>query len=249
MATSAFASIPEGGLHSRITTRLALRVVESDRAGRIVAFPKEADLCAQLGVSRSVLRESMKVLADKGMVEMKRRAGTRSRPRSEWHLLDPDILAWQAEAYPDAQFLRDLCEVRLAIEPTAAGYAAVRATQPEIDAIQELLDAREAKTASSRGDDIIQLDLSFHTAVVAASHNPLLEQLTSIIREPFRTALACASRFHPEYALAAVQARKHLFVEKPAAVDVAGIQRILQADELSKKNGTGVLAGAAWARR
>ena len=58
--------------------------------------------------------------------------------------------------------------------------------------------------------------------------------------------IACASRFHAEYALAAVQAKKHLFVEKPAAVDVAGIRRILQADELSKKNGTGVLAGVTY---
>lgn len=182
-------------LHARVTGALARHVIDAERTQTRVAFPREADLCQQLGVSRTVLRESMKVLADKGMVEMKRRAGTRSRPRSEWHLLDPDILGWQAEAHPDAQFLRDLCEVRLAIEPTAAGYAAVRATQQEIEAIQGLLDAREAKTASSKADDIIQLDLSFHTAVVAASHNPLLEQLTSIIREPFRTALACTSRF------------------------------------------------------
>ena len=55
--------------------------------------------------------------------------------------------------------------------------------------------------------------------------------------------IACASRFHAEYALAGVQARKHVFVEKPAAVDVAGIEKILQADELSRKNGTGVLSG------
>jgi myo-inositol 2-dehydrogenase / D-chiro-inositol 1-dehydrogenase len=58
--------------------------------------------------------------------------------------------------------------------------------------------------------------------------------------------IACASRFHAEFALAAVQAKKHVFVEKPAAVDVAGIQKILQADELSRKNGTGVLAGVTY---
>jgi len=58
--------------------------------------------------------------------------------------------------------------------------------------------------------------------------------------------IACASRGHAEYALAAVQAKKHVFVEKPAAVDVAGIHKILQADELSKKNGTGVLAGVTY---
>ena len=58
--------------------------------------------------------------------------------------------------------------------------------------------------------------------------------------------VACASRFHPDYAMAAVQAGKHVFVEKPAAVDVVGIEKILQADELSKKNGAGVLAGVTY---
>jgi len=58
--------------------------------------------------------------------------------------------------------------------------------------------------------------------------------------------IACASRFHAAYALAGVQARKHVFVEKPAAVDVAGIEQILQADELSRTNGTGVLAGVTY---
>ncbi len=58
--------------------------------------------------------------------------------------------------------------------------------------------------------------------------------------------IACASRFHAPYALAAVQAKKHVFVEKPAAVDVAGVQQILAADELAKKNGTGVLAGLTY---
>ncbi len=58
--------------------------------------------------------------------------------------------------------------------------------------------------------------------------------------------IACASRFHAGYALAAVQAKKHVFVEKPAAVDIAGIQKILEADELSKKNGAGILAGVTY---
>ena len=58
--------------------------------------------------------------------------------------------------------------------------------------------------------------------------------------------IACASRFHAQYALAAVKAKKHVFVEKPAAVDVAGIYKILEADELSKKNGTGILAGVCY---
>ncbi len=58
--------------------------------------------------------------------------------------------------------------------------------------------------------------------------------------------IACASRYHAPYALAAAQAKKHVFVEKPAAVDIVGIQKLLEADELSKKNGTGILAGLTY---
>ena len=72
-------------LHTRLTARLAHRVIESDRRGAIVTFPCEAELCQQLGVSRSILRESMKVLVDKGMVEMKPRADRKSTRLNSSH--------------------------------------------------------------------------------------------------------------------------------------------------------------------
>lgn len=181
-------------LHEQITRELAVRVI----AGQSEAFPNEAALCAELGVSRTVLRESMKVLVDKGMVEMRPRSGTRARPRSEWRLLDPDILAWQAELNPDSQFLRDLCEVRLAIEPTAAGFAAIRADEGDIRSIERCLRTREALTALH---DIVNTDLEFHARVVAASHNPLLAQLSETLREPLRTALALTLRLPASVAL------------------------------------------------
>ncbi len=182
-------------LHTRVTALLARQVIEADQARTPIVFPREADLCRQLGVSRTVLRESMKVLADKGMVEMKPRTGTRARPRSQWRLLDPDILAWQAEVYPDARFLRDLCEVRLAIEPTAAGFAAVRATAEEIAKIERYLNRRESVLKTANLEQAIDLDLDFLAEVVNASHNPLLQQLSATIRAPLRIALSYTSRY------------------------------------------------------
>lgn len=183
-------------LHDRVTGELARRVIRGQ-----VAFPNEAELCQELGVSRTILRESMKVLVDKGMVEMRPRAGTRARPKSDWRLLDPDILAWQAEMEPDSRFVRDLCEVRLAIEPTASGFAAVRATTEELNEIGLQLAWRETLTKDASLDRIIDADLAFHAAVVAASHNPLLQYLSSAIREPFRTALLYTSRSPANIAL------------------------------------------------
>ncbi len=181
-------------LHDQITGELARQVIRAQRELKPVSFPNEAELCRQLGVSRTILRESMKVLVDKGMVEMRPRAGTRACPKSNWRLLDPDILAWQAELEPDSQFLRDLCEVRLAIEPTASGFAAVRATVKELDEIALQLARQETLAHGGELDKIIDADLAFYAAVVAASHNPLLQYLSTAIRQPFRTALLYASR-------------------------------------------------------
>ena len=180
--------IPEN-LHSRVTRVLALQVLEAERDSRELLFPNEADLCLQLGVSRTILREAVKVLADKGMVEVRQRLGTRSKPRTEWNQLDPDILGWWAVG-ADTRFLRELCEVRLAIEPTAAGFAAVRAIQQELDQIGRLLEDREAKLKNQRADEAVDAELEFLAAVVAASRNPLLEQLNRSIRRPLQTALA-----------------------------------------------------------
>ena len=135
-------------LHSRVTRALALQVIEAERERQLLVFPNEGELCRQLGVSRSILREAVKVLEDKGMVQVRPRSGTRSLPRSQWNQLDADILTWQSSLKPDPQFLRDLCEVRLAIEPVAAGFAALRATEQEIVAIRECLGRRQQIIAS-----------------------------------------------------------------------------------------------------
>jgi DNA-binding transcriptional MocR family regulator len=78
-------------LHDLVIRQLATQITESNQSAGSLTFPNEAQLCRELGVSRSILRESMKVLADKGMVEMGPRVGTRARPRSDWRWLDPDV--------------------------------------------------------------------------------------------------------------------------------------------------------------
>jgi GntR family transcriptional regulator, galactonate operon transcriptional repressor len=180
-------------LHSRVTKALGLRLIKAENMGDQVEFPNEAEMCEQLGVSRSILREAVKVLADKGMVVVRPRSGTRARPRTDWNLLDPDILCWLAEVKPDGRFLRELCEVRLAIEPTASGFAAVRATEEEITAMAACLKRQEALDGSAT-EEIVTSNLEFYEAVVAASHNPMFRQLSASIRLPMQVALSYTVR-------------------------------------------------------
>jgi GntR family galactonate operon transcriptional repressor len=197
-------------LHDRVTRALGLRVIEADRSSENATFPNEADLCQQLGVSRTIVREAVKVLANKGMVEVRPRSGTKPRPRIEWHLLDPDILSWQAEMQTDARMLRDLCEVRLSIEPTASGFAALRAGAEELGAIERCLTQREAVNASTHPDEAIDLNLEFYRSVVAASHNLLFQQLSATIRQPMRTALSYTVRL-PASETLALEGHRALF--------------------------------------
>ena len=177
-------------LHGRVTRALAIEVIKAERNSQILVFPNEAELCRQVGVSRSILREAIKVLQDKGMVEVRPRSGTRALPRSHWNQLDGDILTWQSSLKPDPRFLHDLCEVRLAIEPVAAGFAALRATDAEIAAVRECLGRRLQIVAADDLDAAVEANLAFHRAVIAASHNPLFLQLNTTIRDPFRLALS-----------------------------------------------------------
>lgn len=180
-------------LHARVTRSLGLRLIEADRTGEEVLFPNEAQLCQQLGVSRSILREAVKVLADKGMVQVRPRSGTRSRPRSEWNLLDPDVLCWQSEARTDARFLREVCEVRLGIEPAAAGFAALRATPEQMEAMAVALQVRETLDAS-QFEALADSNLHFYETVVEASQNPMFRKLSTSIHMPMRVALSYTAK-------------------------------------------------------
>jgi DNA-binding FadR family transcriptional regulator len=247
--TTSFRPIqPPENLHGRVIRTLALRVIEAERQSERVIFPNEAGLCEQLGVSRSIVREAVKVLADKGMVEVRPRSGTCSRPRAEWNLLDPDILSWQSQLEPDIRLLRDLCEVRLAIEPTASGFAALRATPEEISEIEHALERREATTEASASDLAVVLDLEFHTAVVTASHNALFQQLNALIREPFRAALTYTTRMPASVALAlegyrelceSIRARNPLGArtasEHIVGLEMLAVERVITSREAANK--------------
>ena len=103
---------------------LGIRIVRGD-LGPDDAFPKEADLEREFGVSRSVIREAVKTLAAKGLLESKTRTGIRALPPMRWNLLDGEVLSWRYSAMQPVQFFAELFEIREMIEPEAAALAAV----------------------------------------------------------------------------------------------------------------------------
>ena len=139
----------------------------------------ENALAERYEVSRVVVRDAVKILVGKGLLDVRRGIGTRVRPRDRWVLLDDDVLAWHLSAPPSASFLAQLMEIRLAIEPKASRWAAERATPEDIQAIADALKGMEDATGSS--ESFIIADALFHKAILKAARNEFLSGLEGVI--------------------------------------------------------------------
>lgn len=165
-------------LHAHVVQSLGSRIVRGElKAGD--PFPSEAELGREFNASRSVIREAVKSLAARGLLESRTRTGIRVLLSHHWNLLDIEVLGWRYEAMPRGQFFQELFEVRNMIEPPAAALAAEHATKADIRAIAA------AHAAMVRADpetnDAIEADLSFHRGILSASHNDLLLQMGNLI--------------------------------------------------------------------
>lgn len=176
---------PRRGLVPHVVDALGRQIV----AGEVPpgsALPIEPQLASTFGVSRTVVREAMKMLSAKGLVEGRPMSGTRVRPRSAWHLLDPDLLGWWSGAGGAREILNDLAELRRIVEPPAARMAAER--RPPIP-LEQLEAAWTTMQASLEDPErFIEADLAFHHAILAATGNVLLEQLLAAIEADLRIA-------------------------------------------------------------
>ncbi|GHO42514.1 FadR/GntR family transcriptional regulator [Ktedonospora formicarum] len=166
-----FSSLQRESLYKQVERQIGLSIIRGEyEPGEALA--SEPELSAQFSVSRAVLREALRTLSAKGLVEARPKTGTRVRSRAEWNLLDPEVLAWQYEAGPEQEFLQALCEVRLMLEPMAAHLAAVRATEEEAEAI--IRCCRDMEQTLEAPEDYTAVDLRFHMLICLATHNELL---------------------------------------------------------------------------
>jgi DNA-binding FadR family transcriptional regulator len=167
-------------IHTRVVELLGRRIVSGEFACG-AQLPNEADLAAQLNVSRGGVREAVKALAAKGLVEARPRLGTRVLPRERWNLMDRDVLDWHGPI-ADRAFLGDLLELRLMVEPGAAALAAGRATRDQVAALDEACSTMAENAAVP--DTIrafVEADLRFHLILLKASGNQLIEQLGRLL--------------------------------------------------------------------
>lgn len=180
------------GLSSLRRTPLAesaaaqLRAQIADGAWEVgTRLPAEPELAAALGVGRSTVREAVRVLVHAGLLETRQGSGTYVRARTAAGPWDARVR--RAEAL-------EVYEVRQALEAHAGALAALRRTEEDLDRLDETLARRQELRAKGRSPEVnpvfVEADLSFHQAVVAAAHNPLLAELYGCFTDALREGLA-----------------------------------------------------------
>lgn len=151
------------------------------------SLPTEAELCEQFGVSRTAVREAVKMLSAKGLISSRPRQGIRILPEQEWNIFDSDLLRWSLEGNPSLRVLREFLQMRIAIEPEAASLAARYADDAAIDAIGEALEGmRDAKNKPEEG---LQADINFHVSILYASKNRFYIRLRDFIQTALNVSI------------------------------------------------------------
>jgi DNA-binding FadR family transcriptional regulator len=184
-------------LHAQVVERLGQLIVDGYYAEGD-KLPVEAELSVAYGVSHSVMREVIKILMAKGLVQSRPRVGTVVRSRAGWNLLDADVLNWTINALPEAEFLDMLFDARMAIEPGAAQLAAKHGTDEDIAAISQAYRDMEAADSPAA---LLEPDLRFHLAIGDASHNALIRHIVRALHTALAVSISLTSRHPDTYAL------------------------------------------------
>ncbi|CUW31586.1 HTH-type transcriptional regulator LutR [Streptomyces reticuli] len=167
------------GLHGQLVQQLGQMIVSGDLGADRPLVPEE--IGQRFEVSRTVVRESLRVLEAKGLVSARPNVGTRVRPVSDWNLLDPDIIEWRAFGPQRDDQRRELSELRWTIEPLAARLAAGHGRE---EVQQRLCDMVEIMShAMAQGDALTysRADTEFHTMLIQIAGNRMLEHLSGIV--------------------------------------------------------------------
>jgi DNA-binding FadR family transcriptional regulator len=170
------------GLHGQLVQQLGQMIVAGELGADRPLVPEE--IGHRFEVSRTVVRESLRVLEAKGLVSARPNVGTRIRPVHEWNLLDPDVIEWRALGPFRADQARELAELRQAFEPLAAHLVAAQASRlPEI-ARARMMELTELLAESAAdGDPVVyqRADAELHALLLRATDNRMLEHLAAVV--------------------------------------------------------------------
>ncbi|MET3718576.1 MULTISPECIES: FCD domain-containing protein [unclassified Arthrobacter] len=168
-------------LHHRAIENVGTRIITGDLPAGHVMLAEQLE--EELKVSRSVVREAVRVLQSLGLVETIKRVGIRVLPPSSWNPYDPQVIRWRLSSDGRGAQLRSLIELRSAVEPAAAELAAMNAPA---ELRGELLDIAHAMRDAGRegdGKKFLELDIAFHSVLLSGSGNEMFANLMGQVAE------------------------------------------------------------------
>jgi DNA-binding FadR family transcriptional regulator len=169
------------GLHARLLERVGLAICGGELAPGSVLYID--DLADTHAVSRSVVREVLRVLSSMGLVESRRRVGTIIRAQEHWNVFDPQVIRWRLASDARIGALRSITELRTAVEPQAARLAAERATDDQASMLVALAARMWAAGQQGDQDTFLALDIEFHHQVLSCSGNEMFLKLNDLVAE------------------------------------------------------------------
>ncbi|SNS10619.1 FadR/GntR family transcriptional regulator [Actinomadura mexicana] len=178
------------GLHGSVLDRLGMLITSGALpAGEVLRIEQ---LEARFEVSRSVIREAIRVLESMGMVRSRRRVGVTVAARPDWNVFDPQIIGWRLEGDGREEQLRSLGELRRGLEPVAAALAARNATPEQCGALTGAVMEMAVHGRSGDLEAYLAADIRFHRTLLEASGNEMMGALSGVV------AAVLAGRTHHE---------------------------------------------------
>jgi len=193
-------------LTHQLTHSLGMAIVKGDYPIG-TGLPSEADLCVEYDVSRSATREAVKMLSAKGLISSRPKQGIIVLPENNWNMFDTDVLGWILNSRPSLTLLKEFTQVRLAIEPEAAALAALNGNEEDFIEIENALG--RMADADNGLDDPLEADIAFHTALLVASGNRFIAQLSDFIDTALRVSVRYNNR--AKY-IAGADVKKHAVI-------------------------------------
>lgn len=164
--------------HSYVINEVGRAIVSGDMPVGS-SLPGDAEMMDRFGVSRTVLREALKTLEAKGLVEARPKVGTRVLPQSRWNLFDRQILAWKLDSNPSAAFLAHFQTIRESLEVQAAQLAARNREAEHVRLLNYWLNQRSVM--AYQPEPFAMAEFEIHRVVAEASGNPFLRAATAIL--------------------------------------------------------------------
>ncbi|GAB7031453.1 FadR/GntR family transcriptional regulator [Streptomyces sp. NPDC021749] len=167
------------GLHGRVLEALGPEITAGDHPPGTVLRTDE--LAQRFDVSRTVIREAIRVLESMQLVASRRRVGVTVRPTEEWNVYDPRVIGWRLSGRDRPRQLRSLTVLRSAVEPVAAGLAAQHATPAQCAALTEHALGMVATSRGQQLDAYLVHDVAFHRVILTASGNEMFARLADVV--------------------------------------------------------------------